>query len=107
MRDKRPVMNARRHNCMYCLILNIIALKGTPEEANVRGDHIAAAKSHIVTPVGANDWHYAIKRFCSPNIDRMRTGGLSLILTTQPGEYSYNESGVFGNMLSFLWEGGW
>ena len=85
---------------MYCFLLNIIALRGTPQDADEKGDHISAAKEFIVTPVEVNDLHHAIKRYCHPNIDELRKDGLSLVLTTEKGQYHYTDTGTgpFGNM---------
>jgi hypothetical protein len=86
-------LNARRHRCIYCLLLNIMALRGTPG-LDLSGDHRTSAKLGIATPLDGQNWRYSVKRYCHPNINRMNKKDLTLVLTTADNhsDYKYEDA---------------
>ena len=68
-----------------------MALRGTP--GRDRRDHRTSAKLGIAAPLDPQNWRYNVKRYCHPNIERMRQKGLRLVLTTTADhtEYKYED----------------
>jgi hypothetical protein len=77
------VLNARRHTCNYCLLLNAIIIRDSPKDDR----HTDAIRQVVMAPVqlGENQ-KYSIKQFCSPVVPQE---SLKLNLNKKEGGYSY------------------
>ena len=55
------LMNAYRHGCNYCLLVNLLVLRDTPKDL----EHRRNAQAIIRMPIGdGGDIHLSIRRFC-------------------------------------------
>ena len=54
------LMNACRHECAYCMLVNLLVLRGTPNDAR----HLGSMERHIRLPVVGGDVEVSIQRWC-------------------------------------------
>jgi hypothetical protein len=77
------LLNARRHNCNYCLMMNVIIIRDSPKDT----DHVDATRYNVSVPVQlGGGQEYSIKQFCIPVVP---PGSLTLDRNTTEKGYSY------------------
>ena len=83
------VLNARRHTCNYCLLLNAIIIRDSPKDDR----HTEAMRHNVMSPVQLGlKQTYIIKQFCSPVV---LPGPLKLDLSTGQAKYNYKGEGRY------------
>jgi hypothetical protein len=94
------VLNARRHRCNYCLLLNAIIIRDSPKDDR----HTEAMRHNLMAPVQLGvKQTYIIKQFCSPVVP---PGPLNLDLSTGQAKYNYKGEGRYLHPVpeyAFVW----